>query len=232
MKKNPNHKIRLRARSLLKGFWNEASLAGLIFASLLMITGYVTERFFLAGTTTQTASGILVLIIFILFIRLFKSGASWLFLKRIRRDDTPVKAMLYPFLHQPDRYLLAEMVRVALAVVSFLPLAAFVIGTDSKGMWYVSGTVLFLVTGVVLSFILTAPFALASFILSDHEEMNAQKALKASREKMRGRLVQYARLCVVFAGWAVLSLMSAGIGFIWTAPYIMMTESVFYDGIK
>lgn len=70
------------------------------------------------------------------------------------------------------------------------------------------------------------------YILSENPDMNASDVLKKSQEMMDGYKWQYFFLGLRFFGWALLCLLTFGIGFLWLIPYINISYARFYMELK
>ncbi len=89
-------------------------------------------------------------------------------------------------------------------------------------------TLLFIVPGIIAAI----RYSQAFYILNDNPDMTASQVVEASKTMMRGRKMEYFILCLSFSGWAILSCVTVGIGFIWLVPYIHATMTRFYEGAK
>lgn len=56
----------------------------------------------------------------------------------------------------------------------------------------------------------------------------ATEAITKSRELMDGHKTDLFVLDLSFLGWAILGIVTAGIGFIWITPYYRQTKANFY----
>lgn len=85
---------------------------------------------------------------------------------------------------------------------------------------------------IVPGIIAALSYSQAFFILIDNPEISAMDALKKSKEMMNGHKWNYLGLVFSFIGWAILALLTCGIGFLWLTPYFHTTLSNFYDELK
>lgn len=88
-------------------------------------------------------------------------------------------------------------------------------------------TLLLIVPGVVKAL----SYAMTPYILRDHPELSRRAAIHLSREIMAGNKGRLLLLWLSFLGWAVLALFTCGIGFLWLAPYIGVSEAGFYEDV-
>jgi uncharacterized membrane protein len=70
------------------------------------------------------------------------------------------------------------------------------------------------------------------FILAENRTLEYKEALERSESMMQGHKMRFFELMLSFIGWFLLSILTAGIGLIFLAPYIQMTLVCFYEDIK
>jgi len=70
------------------------------------------------------------------------------------------------------------------------------------------------------------------FILADNPKLKAMEAIEKSKKMMYGNKWKLFCLGLRFLGWIILSIITLGIGFLWTGPYMMVSYAKFYDDIK
>lgn len=92
---------------------------------------------------------------------------------------------------------------------------------------------------VLWSFLLIIPgiiaaygYSLIFFIIADNPSIGVSEALKKSKEMMQGYKWKYFCLSLRFLGWAILSVLSFGIGFLWLFPYMQISFAKFYEDLK
>ncbi len=90
------------------------------------------------------------------------------------------------------------------------------------------GLILLIVPGIIVNYHLS----MALYIQKDNPEMSATDCLKASKEMMNGHKYRLFCLHLSFFGWILLSVLTFGILFIFTAPYMSMAEVAFYEDLK
>ncbi|HEX2965583.1 MAG TPA: DUF975 family protein, partial [Syntrophorhabdaceae bacterium] len=57
-------------------------------------------------------------------------------------------------------------------------------------------------------------------------------AIRKSKELMDGHKMKLFKLLLSFLGWALLCILTLGIGFLWLAPYVMLSLTTFYEDLK
>lgn len=101
-------------------------------------------------------------------------------------------------------------------------------GTFLMALFIVLWSLLFLIPGIIKSF----SYAMTPFILVEHPELSANAAINESRRLMKGRKFDLFYLYLSFIGWAILSILSLGIGFLWLMPYVQTSVAAFYADVK
>ena len=86
------------------------------------------------------------------------------------------------------------------------------------------GLCLFIIPGILLML----AYAMVPYILDEHPEMSVIDTLRASRLMMRGHKYDLFYFFLTFIGWAILSIITLGIGFFWLSPYYCTARAAFY----
>jgi uncharacterized membrane protein len=97
-----------------------------------------------------------------------------------------------------------------------------------RGLYVLLWTILFIIPGIVK----TLAYAMTNYILVDHPELSANKAILLSNEMMKGHKYDLFYLYLSFAGWFILCLITLGIGFFWLIPYAQTAQASFYQDVK
>jgi uncharacterized membrane protein len=96
------------------------------------------------------------------------------------------------------------------------------------GVFVFLWSLLLLIPGIIAAY----RYSMAFYILNDKPEIGAMDALNKSKEMMRGFKWKLFCLHLSFIGWALLCILSLGIGFLWLVPYIKAAEANFYEDLK
>lgn len=94
---------------------------------------------------------------------------------------------------------------------------------------------LFMLIAFVLmipGFVLAIAYSMVPFILHDRPGHNPVDVLRESRMMMQGHKMELFLLMLSFIGWIFLCVLSLGVGLLWVAPYMQMTEVKFYEQIR
>lgn len=89
-------------------------------------------------------------------------------------------------------------------------------------------SMLLLIPGIVKAY----SYAMLPYILKDNPEISAMDAIRLSSKMMKGHKFDLFYLQLSFIGWAILAVLTGGIGLLWLQPYMMTTQASFYQDIK
>lgn len=90
------------------------------------------------------------------------------------------------------------------------------------------GFVLLIVPGIMAAMALSQTFN----IMRDEPELGAVDALKKSHAMMDGHKMDLFLFNLSFIGWALLCILTLGLGFLVLAPYISTSNAIFYNYIS
>ncbi len=85
---------------------------------------------------------------------------------------------------------------------------------------------------VIPGIIAALRYSQAIYILYDNPDIGALEAIERSKKMMHGYKGKLFFLYLSFFGWALLSILTAGIGFLWLAPYVSVSLAGFYEDLK
>jgi uncharacterized membrane protein len=85
---------------------------------------------------------------------------------------------------------------------------------------------------IIPGIIAAISYSMTFYILADDNSLTAMEAIDKSKAMMEGYKLKYFYLSLRFLGWALLAILTFGIGFLWLAPYMMVASAKFYDDIK
>jgi len=95
------------------------------------------------------------------------------------------------------------------------------------GIFILLWSLLLIVPGIIAALAYSQTF----FILAEDKSISAQEAITKSKTMMNGHKKQLFFLSLRFLGWFLLSILTLGIGFLWSLPYFYVTLAKFYDKI-
>ena len=87
---------------------------------------------------------------------------------------------------------------------------------------------LLIIPGIIAAY----AYSMTFYVLADDENAGALEAIRKSKEMMKGNKWKLFCLGLRFIGWALLCVLTLGIGFIWLGPYISTSYAHFYDDVK
>jgi uncharacterized membrane protein len=96
------------------------------------------------------------------------------------------------------------------------------------GIFVFLWSLLLIVPGIIAGL----AYAQAFFVLADNRSMSALDILRKSKEMMRGNKWKLFCMGLRFVGWALLCILTLGIGFLWLIPYVAVSAAKFYDDIR
>lgn len=89
-------------------------------------------------------------------------------------------------------------------------------------------SLLFIVPGIIKSY----SYAMTLYIMIEDPNIGVMDAILKSREIMDGNKFDFFVLQLSFIGWALLTMLTLGIGSLWLTPYYYTTMTAFYNDIK
>jgi uncharacterized membrane protein len=92
--------------------------------------------------------------------------------------------------------------------------------------------VLWLLLLIIPGIIAAISYSMTFYILADDKSIKPMEAIDKSKKMMDGYKWKYFFLCLRFFGWALLCILTLGIGFLWLIPYINVSIAKFYDDVK
>jgi uncharacterized membrane protein len=104
------------------------------------------------------------------------------------------------------------------ALVAYLLMAAFII------LW----TLLLIIPGIIAAI----SYSMTFYIIADNDSIGPMAAIDKSKQVMYGFKWKLFRLYLRFFGWALLCILTLGIGFLWLFPFMQVTMAKFYDDVK
>ena len=191
-----------RALSALENKWGNFVAITFVYGLIIGITQV------LSGDKDSPAILHLIgLVLFILALPL-TWGYQTLFLGAVRGGDATAKDMFEGY----NKELFSRVLTTTLLYYVYVFL------------W----SLLLLIPGCIKAY----SYAMTPYILKDNPEMKNNAAIEESMRMMDGHKLELFLLDLSFIGWALLSLLTCGIGFLWLAPYMNMARVNFYEDLK
>ncbi|MGL5348713.1 MAG: DUF975 family protein [Peptostreptococcaceae bacterium] len=220
------------SKNQLKGHWKVPVLLTLIYVGLVFILS-LTQSF----STSEIAS--LLFLILTLVIEIWAVvGFPNFYLKFIKNNDD---------ITLRDFFVSNNLLVKSLGFVLLMSLIGGIVGlvigiTIASSMFYtillgssfsasvVGLIIVILVIGIVLT-IFSLSIAITPFLLVDKEGIKLFEAMGLSVKMMKGYKWKFFVLYLSFIGWALLCVLTLGIGYLWLSPYISLTYANFYIAI-
>ena len=191
-----------RALSALENKWGNFVLITFVYGFIIGITQI------LSGDKDSPAILHLIgLVLFILALPL-TWGFQTLFLGAVRGGEATAKDMFEGY----NKELFSRVLTTTLLYYVYVFL------------W----SLLLLIPGCIKSY----SYAMTPYILKDDPEMKNNAAIEESMRMMDGHKLELFLLDLSFIGWAILSILTCCIGFLWLVPYMNMARVNFYEDLK
>lgn len=181
-----------------------AQLGGGIFQNLWMMGLAVC---LLIGLMESAAAGILPGIGALIVVGPLEYGMAFIFLKQAR-DHQPVQLgdMFRGF---QDDFGGTFLIGLMTSLFTFL--------------W----SLLFVIPGIVAAY----RYSMATYIMAENPTIAPTEAIERSKALMDGRKGDLFCLDLSFFGWALLTVLTAGIGALWLTPYMAVSRAAFYRSL-
>ena len=203
---------RAQARETLKGRWNEMALLMLVLSFIGVFFAAPNYAGVLAEMQWLALSGSGCSLLAALLITVPLSYAFYnlclAYARREELEDSYFSALFKDFAANWSKYVLSGLL-VGL-LVGLIAIPTLAIGAIILGLAY----------------------AMVPFVIRDNKEMGVREVLRTSRMMMRGHKWQLFILELTFIGWALLCILSLGIGLLWLTPYMTATYAHFYEDVK
>lgn len=96
------------------------------------------------------------------------------------------------------------------------------------GVYTILWSLLLFIPGIIKAY----SYSMTHFILKDEPELKNNAAIEKSMQMMEGRKMRLFLLDLSFIGWALLCLLTLGLGFLLLYPYWMTARVHFYEDLK
>ena len=100
--------------------------------------------------------------------------------------------------------------------------------TFMVGIYTLLWALLLIVPGIIKSY----SYSMTNFILKDYPELSYNRAIEKSMDMMEGRKMKLFLMDLSFIGWAILCLLTLGIGFLFLVPYVQSSHAAFYEDMR
>ena len=91
-------------------------------------------------------------------------------------------------------------------------------------LWFM----LLIIPGIIKGY----SYSMTYYVLEDNPDLSGDKAIEESMRLMDGHKWELFRLHLSFIGWALLCILTLGIGILWLIPYMNTAQAAFYENLK
>lgn len=203
---------RAQARETLKGHWNEMALLMLIITLIAIIfeapsaIGSLFQRPWLTICSSSCNVAVALLVTVPLSYAFY--NLCLVYARGLQLEESYLTALFKDFAANWTKYVLSGLLVGLLIVLIACP------------------------TLMIGAIILALAYSIVPFVIHDNPGIGVREALKTSRLMMRGHKGQLFVLELTFIGWALLCILSLGIGLLWLGPYQYTAIAHFYEDVK
>ncbi|MEF9990650.1 MAG: DUF975 family protein [Romboutsia sp.] len=214
------------SKSQLKGNWKTPVLIILVYFLILFVISSIQEN-------CISSTGLLISFLISLVFEVWGFvGLSNFFLKFIEKDG---KSTFKDTLVSKNVLLKSFGFTILITIVGAilgLIIGLSIVWLTFSSVFYTSGylwiSILLLIALTVIISIISLAVSMTSYILIEKEELGLFKAIGLSINMMKGHKWELFVIQLSFIGWAILCLLTFGIGFLWLTPYITLTTTNYY----
>lgn len=226
------------AREALKGNYSMAIVAYIIIMILVSMCSGLTMMLFGGETLFSFIMSQVFSLVVGLISSLFTVGMYKIFLDISRGIAPNLADIISMFKRHPDRVIVVSLIVTVIQYVFLLP--SLVINyrimtmhvSDARFIRQTLLMMLLLLIGTAVAALITLPFSLCYFLLVDYDELDAREAISKSVALMKGNYGRFIYMFFSFMGLYILSFLSCGVGLLWVAPYMTMTQIELYRDIQ
>ena len=219
MELTTNKNLRAAALTALEGKWTPAVLTTLvymvisgIFTGPYQVQNFERMKMLAAGNTTLPSgmawSSLWMLAGMILVLIPLIYGFYIVFLGTVRNQTEPKIEGLFEGFKVNYGKIIGTMFLMEIYVA----------------LW----SLLLVIPGIIKMY----SYAMTPYILKDEPELGADAVITKSMAMMRGNKMKLFLLDLSFIGWALLAIITCGIGFLWLSPYMVSARAAFYLDLK
>ena len=209
----------------------------IIFLSVVSLTGSFEEE------TMSIGAGITFGIFYCIMIILSNAsygitsyGYTNVFLQISKREDAKVDHLFEGFRgFKRMMKTMWAMLAILLYTGTWIPMLLIglfaLLGEEGNTSFAIAFFVL-LAISIVGMIVMYFSYALTYYVMIENPEYSVSQAMKECKNLMKGHKLDLFLLWLSFIGWAILALLTFGIGFLWLSPYMSTTTAHFYRYIS
>ena len=231
--------IRKEAREALRGKWGKGVSIVLAYLVIAFIIGFITGIF----EENSIISFVLAIVELIVSVPL-SFGLAFAFLKLKRNEDVGAFEFIEMGISNFSKSwriagrtilkLVLPIIAIIGALLAYIGLVVYSAmqltlgGVESVGSIMIIGVVIYILA-IVYYVSVSLLYSLTSFIAYDNKEMTASEIVNESAKLMKGNRCKFVLLELSFLGWAILTVFTLGIGYLWLLPYMYVAKVCFYE---
>ncbi len=130
--------------------------------------------------------------------------------------------------------IISLVVFVSTFIVMFVvggAIASFIFNDITWGLGAIIGILVICLFVIALT-IFDLALVLTPYIIIEHEHLSTIEAMSLSIKMMKGNKWRYFVIQLSFIGWAILAILTLGIGYLWLIPYVSLTQANFYRDLS
>ncbi len=130
--------------------------------------------------------------------------------------------------------IISLVVFVSTFIVMFVAggaIASFIFTDITWGLGAIIGILVICLFIIALT-IFDLALVLTPYIIIEHEHLSTIEAMSLSIKMMKGNKWRYFVIQLSFIGWAILAILTLGIGYLWLIPYVSLTQANFYRDLS
>jgi len=231
--------VRREAREALTGKWTKGVCIVLAYLLVSFAIGFVIGLF-----DEDSLLGVLVAIAQLIISVPLSFGISLAFLKLKRNED--IKAFGFIDIAVDNfsrawkitgRTFLKMIIPVIVLVVAIFVYAGILVYSTAQlsvgeasaaGMGMIVALVVY-IAAIIYLLAVSLLYSLTTYIAYDNKEKTALEVVNESARLMKGNRWKIILLELSFIGWAILTVFTLGIGYLWLLPYMQVAMVCFYD---
>lgn len=154
----------------------------------------------------------------------------------VRSEDIKPFSLYFAFKNHPDKVLIMYIIMLVIHSVAMIPVRIAERFTTDKdgnivGAAFFVWIVVYVICAIVV-IVIDIMYALRYLIYIDDPEQSVRDIMARSRKLMKGNVLRYAYMYLSLIGYALLGILSFGIGFLWITAYKDAIVVNFYDDIR
>lgn len=217
--------VKQAAREILLGKWRRHVAVTAVILMGMTAIPMVTGLF--GPGLPASAMSLLAGIIMEMLVGLLVDGGFFYCLHLADGTEAALNDVFAPYRLQPDRFLIAELIRVAACTVPMLPsLLILFLSRDPLSLkWLMTALC---IIGVFLSLLIRLALSFTPFLLLRDGTKGAIAAVRESLRLTRPHLLRLLLFALSFAGYLLLGIVTGSVGFLWIIPYYMFSLTLYY----